>query len=109
MVEDVTVAVGVKVFDGIVLATDSATTLLLANGRAQVYNTANKPLQLHRQLPIAAMTWGLGAIGDASISTLAKDFRRRLMGRDSAFPGWRSAGPPFVVSRPALRCQPQPA
>ena len=84
-----TVAVGVKVFDGIVLATDSATTLPLANGGAQVYNTANKLFQLHRQLPIAAMTWGLGAIGDASISTLAKDFRRRLMGRDSAFPGWR--------------------
>ena len=80
-----TVAVGVKVFDGIVLATDSATTLGLDGGGAQVYNTANKLFQLHRELPIAAMTWGLGSIGDASISTLAKDLRRRLMGRDPGF------------------------
>jgi hypothetical protein len=80
-----TVAAAVKVFDGIVLATDSATTLPLNGGGAQVYNNANKIFHLHRDKPIAAMTWGLGSIGDASISTLAKDLRRRLMGKDSDF------------------------
>lgn len=75
----VTVAVFVKVYEGVVLATDSATTLSLPNGDHQVYNNANKIFHLHRDLPIAAMTWGLGNVGAASISTLAKDFRQRLM------------------------------
>ena len=88
----VTVAVVVKVFDGIVLATDSATTFSLAGGGAQVYNNANKIFQLHRKRPVAAMTWGLGNIGSASISTLAKDLRRRLMGRDPDFLDWDLQG-----------------
>ena len=78
-----TVAVMVKVFDGIVLATDSATTAPLPGGSAQVYNNANKVFQLHRRLPIGAFTWGLGSIDSASIETLAKDLRARLMGRSS--------------------------
>lgn len=83
-----TVAVAVKVFDGIVLAADSATTLNLGNGSAQVYNNANKVFHLHRSLPIGAMTWGLGAIANASIATLAKDLRRRLMGLDPRHTDW---------------------
>lgn len=78
---DVTVAVLVKVFDGIVLATDSATTIELPDGSAQVYNNADKVFNLHRKLPIAAMTWGLGQVGPASVSTVAKDLRKRLMGK----------------------------
>lgn len=70
----------VKVFDGIVLATDSATTLALENGSAQVYNNADKLFNLHRDLPIAAMCWGRGQIGPASIATLAKTLRSQLMG-----------------------------
>lgn len=77
-----TVAVFVKVFDGIVLATDSATTIRLNDGSAQVYNNADKIFHLHRGLPIAAMTWGTGQIGPTSISTLAKDLRRGFMGAD---------------------------
>ncbi len=83
-----TVAVAVKVFDGIVLATDSATTLLLGGGAAQVYNGADKIFHLHRRRPVAAMTWGNGVIGAASIATLAKDLRRRFMGLDPAWPDW---------------------
>ncbi|WP_149655746.1 hypothetical protein [Mycobacterium simiae] len=84
-----TVALYVKVFDGIVLATDSATTLAAAlqSGHMiqQVYNNADKIFHLHRRLPIAAMTWGLGVVGPASISSLSKSFRLRLMGRDANF------------------------
>ncbi len=83
-----TAALAVKVFDGIVLATDSATTLPLAGADAQVYINANKIFPLHRTKPVAAMTWGLGAVGSASIATLAKDLRRRFMGRDLAHPDW---------------------
>ncbi len=85
-----TVVVGVKVFDGVVFAADSATTLPLANGSHQVYNNANKIFHLHRQYPVAAATWGMGAIGGASIATLAKDLRRRFMsGADGAHPDWK--------------------
>jgi hypothetical protein len=84
----VTVAVLVKVYDGLVLATDSATTLPLLNGASQVYNNANKIFHLHRGLPIGAATFGLGAIQDASIATIAKDLRRRLMGKDPSYPEW---------------------
>lgn len=83
-----TVAVVVKVFDGIALATDSATTLPLAGGGAQVWNGADKIFQLHRKKPVAAMTWGIGVIGNASIATLAKDLRRRLMGLDPDHREW---------------------
>jgi hypothetical protein len=90
----VTVAVAVKVFDGIVLATDSATTVTLTNPDPnippihQVYNSGVKLFHLHRDNPIGAMTWGGAEIGSASISTLAKDLRRRFMGLDPDHLDW---------------------
>jgi len=92
----VTVVVAVKVYDGIVLAADSATSLPLiatVGGQQvqvghQVFNNADKVFQLHRDLPIGLATWGMGQIQSASISTLAKDLRRRLMGNDLAHQDW---------------------
>lgn len=89
MVQFVTVAVMVKVHDGLVLATDSATTVQLPGVLPQVYNNADKIFNLHRSLPVAAMTWGLGHIGSASISTICKDLRRRLMGEEKAYDTWK--------------------
>lgn len=91
-----TVAVLVKVHDGLVLAADSATTLMTDHS-AQVYNNADKVIQLHRKLPLAAMTWGLGQIGDASVSTAAKDLRRRLMGKTKEFEDWKLAKHDYTV------------
>lgn len=93
----------VKVFDGIIVAADSATTLQLASGAHQVYNGANKVFQLHRKLPIASMTWGLGAIGPASIATLAKDLRRRLMGKSTSHPDWELDPNTFTIEQVAER------
>ena len=78
-----TIAVVIKVNDGIVLAADSATTLVADDGQggqktSNIYNNANKVFNLRKGLPIGMMTWGLGNIGQASISTLAKDLRRDL-------------------------------
>lgn len=82
-----TISVAVKVHDGLVLASDSATTLMDGAQHIQtVYNNANKIFNLHRALPIGLSTWGLGSIGPASIATLAKDLRQRFMGQD---PEWR--------------------
>lgn len=44
-------------------------------GIFNVYNNANKVFNLRKGLPLGAMTYGVGNIGAASISTLTKDFR----------------------------------
>ena len=76
-----TIAISLKVNDGIVLASDSATMVV---GRTREsdkpailnsYNNANKIFNLHKGSPIGAITWGSGSIGPASISTLVKDLR----------------------------------
>lgn len=88
-----TIALAIKVADGIVLAADSATTLQQLNGDGQpvenIYNNANKLFNLHKGLPIGALTWGLGNIGPSSISTLSKDVRRRFHGDDASHPDWK--------------------
>lgn len=78
-----TVCVAVKVHDCIVFAADSASTLSLTsqNGVTQVlnvYNNADKVFNLQRNLPIVAMTCGMGHIGGRSISHLAKELRHQL-------------------------------
>lgn len=78
-----TIAISLKINDGLVLATDSATTVLQATSPTQlsvvnVYSNANKLFNLRKGLPIGAITWGAGSIGSASISTLMKDLRRRF-------------------------------
>jgi hypothetical protein len=91
---EVTVAVALKVHDGLVLAADSASTLMgidptgSSSNVLNVYNTANKIFNLRRGLPIGAVTWGSGAIGPASISTLAKDLRKRFAGDDPNNANW---------------------
>lgn len=80
-----TIALALKVHDGLVVAADSATTLTNADGAGgasvvNVFNHANKIVNLHKSLPVALMTWGRGNIGQQSIATLAKDLRRELDG-----------------------------
>lgn len=78
-----TICVAVKVHDCIVFATDSATSMssVDANGAvsiANVYSHGNKLFNLYKGLPICAMTCGMGNIGNSSIGTLAKDFRKLI-------------------------------
>jgi hypothetical protein len=81
-----TIALSVKINDGVVLATDSASTVIGAlkpnvpPSVLNVYNHANKAFNLLKGSPIGAVTWGAGAIGNASTSSLVKDFRKRLRG-----------------------------
>jgi hypothetical protein len=86
----VTIAISLKVNDGIILASDSASTLIDNNTGlvVNVYNSANKIFNLRKGLPIGAVTWGAGSIGSAAISTLAKDLRRRFSGEDPQHPDW---------------------
>lgn len=69
-----TIVVTVKINDGIVLASDRATTFSDDKGVVfQVYNNANKVFNLVKGEPIGALTWGAGGLGSASISTISKD------------------------------------
>ena len=76
-----TIALVLKINDGLVLATDSASTLMNKDQKSgqmlvyNIYDNANKVFNLYKGLPIGAVTWGLGCIGNSSIETLVKDFR----------------------------------
>jgi len=82
-----TIAISINVNDGVVLASDSASSLVVSDDDGNtsvqnIYNNADKIYNLYKGLPIGAMTWGAGSIGTASIATLAKDFRKALMQDD---------------------------
>jgi hypothetical protein len=66
------IIVSVKINDGVVMAADSATTFAVG----QIYENANKIVNLVKGLPIGVMTCGTGGIGNASIATLLKDLRQ---------------------------------
>lgn len=78
-----TIAISMKVNDGVVLASDSASTMMGrdpsgAEGVINIYYNANKIFNLIKGKSIGAITWGSGSIGQSSISTLAKDFRDKI-------------------------------
>jgi hypothetical protein len=80
-----TVCVGVAVHDCLVFAADSASTVVTtdpSSGQSHVLNVyrhGNKVFNLHKGLPICAMTAGMGNIGTWSIGLLAKMLRQKLM------------------------------
>lgn len=80
-----TVVVGIQTTDGLVLASDSATTqqLRLTDGSmatSSIWNSANKIFNVRKTWPIGAMTFGRAAIKGLSIASHAKDLRLRLAG-----------------------------
>lgn len=103
-----TIAISLKVNDGVVLAADSASTLVGGDpggpsGVVNVYNHANKVFNLRKGLPIGAITWGSGSIGPASISTIAKDLRQRFSGRDPEHPDWHLDPDNYTIEHVAER------
>jgi hypothetical protein len=70
-----TIAIGVKVDEGIVLAADSASSFTSGPIPLLIYNSGIKVFRLHKDLPLGAVTWGLGAINHYTIKLLAKEFR----------------------------------
>lgn len=76
-----TIAITMKVNDGIVLATDSASTMIAQDNTGQIgvvniYNNANKLINIHGKIPVGVITWGAGSIGLQSTSSVIKDFRK---------------------------------
>ncbi|HOV05726.1 MAG TPA: hypothetical protein PLV27_00525 [Anaerolineaceae bacterium] len=79
-----TIAISIKVNNGIVLATDSAASITAQGpdgqslGIVNVYQNAEKLFNLCKKKPIGVITWGTGSIGRQSISTVIKDYRNAL-------------------------------
>ena len=74
-----TICVAIIVSDCIVFAADSASTVIgpgIGGGSvvSNVWQHGIKVFNLHKKLPIAAMTAGMGNFGPISISNLAKEF-----------------------------------
>jgi len=89
-----TIALALKVNDGLVLAADSATTVVnyekdtAVTKVENIYNNANKIINLHKGLPVALMTWGLGSADGRSVINLAKELRSRLEGKENDYIDW---------------------
>jgi hypothetical protein len=75
-----TIALAIKVGDGVVLASDSASTLTIPQPGGTirvgtVYNNANKIFNLYKGLPLGIVIFGAGGIGQDSMSNLIKGLR----------------------------------
>ena len=80
-----TIVVAVLTTDGLVLASDSATTQQQRgpNGdvrTSSIWNSANKIVNLRRSWPVGAMTFGRATFAGRSVATHAKDLRAALSG-----------------------------
>lgn len=89
------IAVLIGVHDGLVLASDSASTLSVPPSAVpnvpqastlvlNVYDNANKIFNIIKGEPIGCITFGNGSIGNASVATLIKDLRKRLSDKNEA-------------------------
>jgi hypothetical protein len=101
-----TIAISIKINDGIVLASDSASTIFGPDSAGQlavrsVYNNANKVFNLRKDFPIGAISWGAGSIGRASVSTIMKDLRQRFRGGSSSHPHWELKENAYTVEQVA--------
>jgi hypothetical protein len=89
-----TIAIAIKVHDGIVLTADSAVTIGtqrpdgVLEQVAYVYNNANKICNLVKGLPVGAMFWGAASIGPASMASVFKDLRRQMTKVPPGPDGW---------------------
>lgn len=81
-----TIAIALKIGDGLVLGADSAVTIQNYGYPDNVYLNAEKITNLVKGLPLGAVTWGLAEFGRRSSTRVAKDLRRRLS--DPAHPWW---------------------
>lgn len=79
-----TIVVALKVGDGLVLGADSASTLFTADQYHNSYFNTEKLIHV-RDLPVGALTFGLGSLKNRSVSSLANELRARLSGTDPAW------------------------
>ena len=102
-----TITLSLKVHEGVILAADSASTVIGQGPTGEplvinVYNNANKIFNLLKGAPIGTSIWGTGSIGQASISMLLKDLRRRFGGVDKSHgEKWRIDPSSYTIEKVA--------
>lgn len=100
-----TIVVAVVTPDGLVLASDSATTQQLMVGQqttmGSIWNSANKIVNLRKCWPIGAMTFGRATFAGRSIATHCKDLRASISSASDQSSGepWNEAA--FTVEAAA--------
>lgn len=103
-----TVVVAVNALDSIVLASDSAVTQMVQSQDGQsvpnnIWNSAIKVFNLRKAWPIAAVTWGLAAVDNSSIATLAKELRCRFSGERQDHSDWALDAGNYTMQQVAER------
>jgi hypothetical protein len=103
-----TVAVVIAIYDGVVLASDSAATMSHRDPSGKTsyvntYNKAEKVFRLSSSLPVGAVAYGLGNIGAVSIGSLFKEVAKRLDGASPLHQGWAADADDYTVERIAER------
>ena len=73
-----TVALAVASSDGVVLASDSASTTRDSGGRTFVFHHKKKIFPLHDSLPIGVATAGLNRLDGVSVSSLCVELKKKL-------------------------------
>jgi hypothetical protein len=96
-----TIAVALKVGDGVVLGADSASTLTAGSQFVNAYFNAEKVFNLCKGLPVGAVTYGLGTLGNRSIAVLSKELREHF----SAGGKWELKRGHFTIKDVASRMQ----
>jgi len=71
-----TIVIAIKINEGIVMASDSATTVFLKREPGNVYYNRKKLFNLIKGLPIGILSYGDGEIGDLTTPLLIRKFRR---------------------------------
>jgi hypothetical protein len=105
-----TIAISLKVNDGLVLAADAAASIVGQDEDGsvrviKVYEHASKIAKVSRLADIGLITWGSGGIGQASMTSLAKGLRRRFDGLDPNFESWRIDSDNHTVEQVAARAR----
>jgi hypothetical protein len=95
-----TIAISLKVGDGVVLGADSASSIVSDRGVENVYFNGEKIFNLRKGLPIGAATYGLGGIALRSITSLARDLRERFTNVDHE---WHLNAATYTMEEVALR------
>ena len=80
-----TIAVSVKVGEGLVMAADSTSSFFIEDVLAQSYHHARKLLQL-ADYPVGILTYGLGNIAGRNLESLVAEFEQRLVPYASGTP-----------------------
>ena len=74
-----TIAVSIKINDGIVLAADSAMAVINRDGKASnVYNNSTKIYKITRKLRTGITSWGAGRLKGKSIENIIHEFNYKL-------------------------------